>query len=246
MTSPPLKIALVTGGAVRLGRAIVEHLANAGMSVALHYFGSKTAADETVRALRARSQTVTAFQADLTAPGAPEQLVREVESQLGPLSLLVNSAAMFERAPLVETQEALFDAHWALNVKAPYLLTQAAARLMVQRQTGHIVNVLDIKGAMRPFPNYSAYAATKAALAQLTQSWAVELAPHVRVNAVAPGSVLPPDAYSPQVRERLLARIPQRRFAGADAVAEAVLLLENGPKSVTGQILAVDGGESLV
>jgi len=168
--------------------------------------------------------------------------VPEVERSLGPVQVLVNSAARFTRAAFLDTDAAMLDAEWRLNARAPFLITRAAARGMVERREGVVVNVLDIGGALVPWRSYSAYCMSKAALHMLTQVLALELAPHVRVNGVAPGTVLPPEALGPEERAQLRSRIPLQRFGTPQDVAHTVRFLVTGPDFITGQVVAVDGG----
>ncbi len=236
------RVALVTGGGIRLGRAIVQALAGDGATVAVHHHGSGEAAQGLVAELRKAGRRAEAFRADLTDDAELVALVPEVERSLGPVSVLVNSAARFTRATFLDTDAATLDAEWRLNARAPFLLTRAVARGMVERKDGVVVNVLDIGGALVPWRNYSAYCMTKAALHMLTQVLALELAPHVRVNGVAPGTVLPPESLSPEEREQLRSRIPMQRFGTPEDVAETVRFLVAGPDFITGQVVAVDGG----
>ena len=236
---------LVTGAGVRLGRAIAEGMGRAGASVAAHYHASADGAEATVAALRGTGARADAFQADLAEPAQAEALVDQIERTLGPIHVLVNSAALFERAEFVDTGIDVLERLWAVNARAPFVLAQAVARRMRSRGRGDIVNVLDIGGALVPWAHYSAYCMTKAALAMLTRCLALELAPEVRVNAVAPGTVLPPDYLDGSALEAIRARIPQRRFGSPEDVVDAVKFLLAGPRFITGQILAVDGGRSL-
>lgn len=236
------RVALVTGGGIRLGRAIVQSLAAAGATVAVHHHASAVGAEELVKELTAQGKRARAFAADLTDDGELERLAKEVEAALGPVSVLVNSAARFTRADLLDTTPAMLDAEWRLNARAPFLLTRALARGMVARRGGVVVNVLDIGGAFVPTPHYAAYGMTKAAMRLLTETLAVELAPHVRVNGVAPGTVLPPESMPEADRERLRSRIPLERFGRPEEIAETVRFLIAGPGFITGQIVAVDGG----
>ncbi len=238
------KVALVTGAGVRLGRAIAEALGSAGADLAVHFHASREGAEAAVARLKVDGNRAQAFEADLAQAEAIEPLVDAVEKGLGPIAVLVSSAARYERWDFVETPLEALERQWALNVRAPFLLAQAVARRMKGRG-GDIVNVLDIGGALNVWRHYSAYTMTRAALASLTKSLAVELAPEIRVNAVAPGTVLPPEGLDEQAREALRARIPQQRFGRPEDVAEAVRFLVTGPTFVTGQILAVDGGRSL-
>jgi pteridine reductase len=236
------RVTLVTGGAIRVGRAIVEGLAADGATVAVHHHGSASEARALVAELRSRGRRAEAFRADLTDDAQLATLVADVERTLGPIEVLVNSAAQFTRAPFLDTDGSMLDAEWRLNARAPFLLTRAVARGMLERNEGVVVNVLDIGGALVPWRNYSAYCMTKAAMQMLTQVLALELAPHVRVNGVAPGTVLPPESLGAQEREQLRARIPLQRFGTAEDVAATVRFLITGPDFVTGQVIAVDGG----
>ena len=236
------RVTLVTGGAIRVGRAIVEGLAADGATVAVHHHGSASEARALVAELRSRGRRAEAFRADLTDDAQLATLVADVERTLGPIEVLVNSAAQFTRAPFLDTDGSMLDAEWRLNARAPFLLTRAVARGMLERREGVVVNVLDIGGALVPWRNYSAYCMSKAAMQMLTQVLALELAPHVRVNGVAPGTVLPPESLGAQEREQLRARIPLQRFGTAEDVAATVRFLITGPDFVTGQVIAVDGG----
>ena len=238
------RVTLVTGGAIRVGRAIVQALAADGATVAIHHHRSVEEARSLVTELRSQGRRAEAFRADLTDDAQIASLVADVERSLGPIQILINSAAGFTRAPFLKTDAAMLDAEWRLNARAPFLLTRAVARGMLERREGVVVNILDIGGALVPWRNYSAYCMTKAAMQMLTQVLALELAPHVRVNGVAPGTVLPPESLGAVEREQLRSRIPLQRFGTAEDVAAAVRFLITGSDFVTGQVIAVDGGRS--
>lgn len=239
------RVALVTGGGVRLGRALALGLGRLGAHVAVHHHRSAAGAQEVCELIRVDGNRAQAFAADLTAEGAPEALVAAVEQALGPVSVLVNSAAMFVRGALGDTRPEDFDAQWRLNGRAPWLLARAVAgRLRALGQGGDVLNVVDIGGAFQPWKNSSAYAMTKAALRAMTECLAIELAPDIRVNGVAPGTVLPPEGLSAEELQSLKARIPAGRFGSPDDVVEAAAFLLCGPKFITGEIIRVDGGRS--
>jgi pteridine reductase len=239
------KVVLVTGAGVRLGRAIAEGLARTGASIAAHYHSSAGAADAALEAIRAQGVRAQKFQADLSQPREAEELVARVEAELGPIRALVNSAALFERADFLDTPIETLDRLWEVNARGPFAVTQAAARRMVARGEGDVVNILDIGGALVPWAHYSAYCMSKAALAILTRCLALELAPAIRVNGVAPGTVLPPEGMNEATLASIQSKIPQGRLGHPEEVVEAVCFLLTGPRFITGQILAVDGGRSL-
>jgi pteridine reductase len=225
------KVALVTGAGVRVGEAIARALARDGWTVAAHY-----------RTHRPRGFAA-AFAGDLATPDGPGWLAQAFRARFDRLDLLVNSAAGFERLPLAEIDAAAFDAQMDLNARGPLLLTKALAPLL-SRSRGAVVNVADVGGGLVPWREYAAYCASKAALARLTECLALELAPQVRVNAVAPGTVLWPKSVPPAHRRELEKRIPLGRSGTAEDVAQAVLFLAGAP-FVTGVILPIDGGRHL-
>ncbi len=239
------RVALVTGAGQRLGREIALGLARLGADVAVHFNGSKDGAAQTVSAIAVDGNRAEAFQADLTQATSLQPMVAAVEAALGPIEILVNSAAIYLREDFLSTSLSTLDSQWALNARAPYLLTQLVAPGMKARGRGDVVNVLDVGGAINAWRHYSAYCMTKAALASLTTCLSLELAPHIRVNGVAPGTVLPPVNLGPEVLEQLKARVPQQRFGTPSDVVDTVCFLVAGPRFITGQIIAVDGGRSL-
>ena len=229
--APPRKLALVTGAGVRVGLAIARHLARHGYQVAADY------------RRHAPRGFAAALPADLAAPDGPDALARAFRARFDRLDLLVNSAAGFDERPLGATDAAAWDAQLDLNARAPLLLTRALAPLL-RRSGGSVVNVVDIGGGLVAWSGFAAYCASKAALARLTECLALELAPKVRVNAVAPGTVRFPEHYGAARRRELERRIPLRRIGTPEDVAAAVLFLAEAPY-VDGVILPVDGGRRL-
>jgi pteridine reductase len=246
MAEAPLsgKVALVTGGALRVGRAIALALAEAGAEVAVHYRDSAEAAGEVAGLVRAAGRRSVALPADLAKPEACRTLVRETVRQLGGLDFLVHSAANFHRAALEDTDETLWASAMDLNARAGFLLAREAAGQLRQRR-GRVVLISDAL-AVDPVRGYLAHSVSKAAVEGLVRALAIELAPEVSVNGVAPGTVLVPEGTSPEQAARWAKRVPLRRNGDPDDIASAVVFFCRGSGFVTGQILRVDGGRSLV
>jgi NAD(P)-dependent dehydrogenase (short-subunit alcohol dehydrogenase family) len=238
------RTALVTGGAVRVGRAIALALAGRGARVAITYRSSAAEAEQTVADLTRLGVEARAFRCDQGCPEEVEQCVAEVEDALGPVDVLVNSAAIFRRTPLTEATLDDWDDHLNVNLRGPWLFCRHFGPRMQTRGSGAIVNMIDI-AAEQPFPSYLPYSVSKAGLAALTKGLARALAPEVRVNGIAPGTVLWPDDYSEEQKEKVLARIPLARAGSAEDIAASVLFLLEGSDFINGVILPVDGGRSL-
>jgi pteridine reductase len=209
------------------------------MRVVVHYNGSAEGARETVRLIERSGGSATVAQADLADPGAAERLVDETAEREGSLAVLVNSAAMMLRTPVGETTVAEWDDMFALNVRAPYFLSQRAAPAL-RASRGCIVNVADL-AAFETWPAYVPHGMTKAAVVQMTRALAHALAPEVRVNGVAPGVVLLPEGWTEADAERLRRTTPLQRLGTPDDVASAVLYLIQA-EFVTGEVITVDGG----
>lgn len=231
-------VALVTGAGQRVGQAIALHLAAEGWRVAVHYSASEAGANEAVERIRRAGGHAAAFRADLTAPASIPALVASVVEAFGALDVLVNSAAGMARTPVGATTAEAFDAIIALNLRAPFLLAQAAAGVMPVG--GAIVNIADHMGE-EPWPDYSVHGVSKAGVIALTRHLAAALAPRIRVNAVAPGFVLAPPGTPDAVVERFVADTPLRRIGAPDDVAKAVAFLLDATY-MTGETLHVDGG----
>lgn len=233
-------VALVTGGAVRVGRSITEALAAAGYAVLVHHNASVAAADGLAGELRSLGHVAVCLRADLTRPGAAVRLLQEALAVAGRLDLLVNNAAL-----LVADDGDLIDLARmkVLNYDAASALIDAAMPHLLGTR-GSIVNVADVAG-IRAYGGHKAYSRTKTALLALTFRKALEFAPRgVRCNAVCPGTVLPAAHLDARQRERMIEGVPLGRFGDPADVAQAVLFLAGAPY-VTGQALAVDGGQLL-
>ena len=238
---PPF--ALVTGAARRLGRALALGLAGAGFAIGLHYHHSQAAAMSTAQEIRASGVPVSLYQADLTDPSQIEAMFDEVRRSQASLSVLINSAAVMNRGNLRDLSVPEWDATLALNLRAPWLCAQHAARLM-QPTGGVIINISD-SGTRKTWTGYSAYIISKSGLEVLTRLLARTLAPAIRVNAVAPGLILPPEDMPVEDWQRLVKRLPA---AGAgnpgDIVSTVLFLIRNN--YLTGQTIVVDGGYQLI
>ncbi len=237
------KVALVTGSAVRLGKALALALAGDGARLAIHHSRSEGAATETVDEIKALGGDAFPVQADLSRSGSASGVIERTVNHFGRIDVLVNSAAIFEPGGLAETTEELWDRHFDINLKAPFFLSQAFAAYVAGEQPGNIVNIVDWR-AIRPGPHYLAYTLTKAALVTMTRSLALALAPNIRVNAIAPGAILPPPGKGRDYLEQLAEGIPLRRAGAPKDVAQALLFLLHAD-FITGEIIFVTGGQHL-
>jgi pteridine reductase len=236
------KTALVTGGAVRVGRAISLALAGEGMRLVVHYNSSSADADALVAEIRAGGGHAVAIAADLSAGAEVQRLAREAAGAFGGIDVLVNNASVFPPEKLEETDEALWDHTLAVNLKAPFLLIRHLAPTLRERR-GAVVNLCDLAG-LQTWGAYAAHGVAKAGLAHLTRVAARSLAPHVRVNGIAPGAVLPPESMTADELDALARTTPLGRIGSPDDVTRALLYLLHADY-VTGEVLVVDGGRML-
>jgi pteridine reductase len=242
MTIPP--VALVTGGAKRVGRAIVERLAAGGFEVAFTYFQSRTEADALIDAVARHQRRAVAIRADLTDPRpAAEHIHDAFRAEFARLDLLVNSASLFSPGDLRTATLEQMRQFWAIHVESPLLLCRAFES-MLRTAGGSVVNMVDLL-AEHPRPQHLAYCASKAALWNLTLGLARDLAPQVTVNGIAPGAVeWPPGSAGSQI-EKYLARVPLGRVGSPEDVANLVHFLATEGKYITGQVIRLDGGRSI-
>lgn len=237
------RVALVTGGARRLGRAFAEALAADGFAVAVHYGASSAEADAVVAGIHRAGGEAAAFGADLREPTPTLDLIGEVVARFGRLDVLVNSAAVMERISVADTTIADWDALMALNLRAPFFLAQQAAPHLAATR-GCIVNIADLSG-LEPWKGYPAHSVSKAGVVMLTKVLATALAPDVRVNGIAPGTVLVPDAYDDERRAFLAETTPLGRLGTPEDAVQALRYLVHHAPFVTGETLVVDGGRLL-
>lgn len=235
MSKASPKTALVTGGARRVGAAFTRALAARGYRVAIHYRSGAAEARAVATEVGGGAQ---AYPADLAQAGAAAALVAEVARDMGPLDVVVNSASNFYKVPFREVTEELWDEVLAVNLRAPFFIAQSAAAVM--REGGSIVNMADL-AAFETWPEYMPHGISKAGVVQMTRALARELAPRIRVNAIAPGLVLAPEDMSDAEAERYAASTPLRRNGSPADVVRALEYLIDAP-FVTGDVLFVDGG----
>jgi NAD(P)-dependent dehydrogenase (short-subunit alcohol dehydrogenase family) len=241
---PPEGAALVTGGGRRIGAHLARTLAGRGYAVAIHYRTSATEAEAVADEIERSGARTATLQADLNDPAQLEGLIAAAQAALGPITVLVNSAAVFEHDHAADFSVAQWDRQLATNLRAPVVLAREFARLLPAAAAGLVVNLLDQRIAA-PTRGYFSYTLSKLALAAATELLAAALAPRVRVNGIAPGLTLISGAQSEADFERLIDRTPLGRGSSPDAIARALIYLLEADV-VTGQILFVDGGRHLV
>lgn len=234
--------ALVTGGAQRVGRAIVVALAAAGCDLVLHYNHSSDAAEATAGEVRALGRQVRLVGADLGDPSRAGEIIAGA-GDLAPVRVLVNSAAVFAEDTFDGVDPDAWDRTMAINLGAPVFLTQALARALPDGVEGSVVNVTDWRTA-RPYPDHFSYTVAKGGVDTFTSAAAVALAPDIRVNGVALGAILPPAGKDSTYLKELAQEIPLQRVGGTEPVVQAVLFLLRN-HFITGEIIRLDGGAHL-
>ncbi len=237
------KVALVTGGAIRVGRGIALALAGAGADIILNYHSSADAARATAGEIEALGRKAVIYQADQTQAAQVAGLVQAGIETFGRLDVLVNSASLWRRTPWASVDEAAWDQIMTTNLKGPFLCARACAAHLAEHGDGLIVNIVDLS-AFKPFPNLLPHSVAKAGLLNMTYALAMELAPAVRVNAIAPGPILPPAGATPEQNSATVARTLLGRWGSPADVGQAVVDLAHADY-VTGVVLPVDAGERL-
>ncbi len=236
------KTYLVTGGARRVGAAIAEGIAHAGGNVIIHYGHAEEDAQATAARIRALGRQAWVLQADLNEPAETQSLV-ERAWECAPLDGLVNNAAIFAPLGWKDTTLETWEQHLRINLTAPFLLSQAFARLLPPYKHGRIVNILDWR-ALRPGADHLPYTISKAGLAALTRALAVALGPHIAVNGIALGAILPPaDGGDTQ---KVVSGLPNQRWAELTEVQQTMVFLLGGPEYIVGEIIHLDGGRHLI
>lgn len=235
------KVALVTGGARRVGRAFTLALADAGCDVVINYNESAAEADATAADVESLGRRTAVVQADVSSVADIRRLVAETERAFGRLDIVVNNASLFERTRFADITEADWDRVLGVNLRGPFFLAQSAAPLLRRDAGGVIINILDLS-ALQPWPSFAHHAVSKAGLLHLTEVLARALAPAIRVNAISPGTVLPPEHQEGE--EGSERRVVERSGNTADVTSALLYLVQSD--FVTGENLVVDGGRMLL
>lgn len=237
------RVALVTGGARRLGRAIALALAHQGFDIAIHYGGSAKAAEETRRDIEALGRRAVVLQADLAEEAAVSRLFPAAVEQLGPIGVLVNNASQFDRDEWDDVTRESWDTHMETNLRAPFVLIQAFAKALPAEAEGVVINMADQR-VWSLTQHFVSYTISKAGLWALTQTMALALAPRIRVNAIGPGPALPSPRQSEAQFARQSASVPLGHGTDPDEIGRAVVAILGLP-AMTGQMIALDGGQHM-
>ncbi|MDF1744549.1 MAG: SDR family oxidoreductase [Gimesia sp.] len=236
------KVAVITGAAVRIGRSMAMALAEAGVDICIHYRSSKQEAEQTCSEIRELGRKSLAVSADLSdSHQAADLIMNTAIAEFGRVDILINSASVFENKNLLSSSENDWDSHLDINLKAPYFLCQKFAKALQRGQTGHIINLVDWR-AQRPGTAHLPYRISKAGLVTLTECLALELAPDIQVNAIAPGAILAPPGEDHSYLEKRAEQIPLKRAGCPQDICDALLFLLRSD-FVTGEVLSVSGGE---
>ncbi len=243
MFDPIPKTALITGASRRIGRAVALTLARQGYAIAIHFHHSRAEAQSLALEIEKLGVKAALLQADLASESATQTLFPAARTALGPIGVLINNASSFERDEWNDVTRQSWDQHFQPNLRAPFILSQAFAASLPETARGLIVNLIDQR-VWSLTPHFMTYTLSKAALWTLTQTMALALAPRIRVNAIGPGPALPSPRQTPEQFAKQAASVPLRHPTSPEEVADAVLAFLALP-SVTGQMLALDGGQHL-
>jgi NAD(P)-dependent dehydrogenase (short-subunit alcohol dehydrogenase family) len=238
------QVAVVTGAGRRIGRGIALQLAQAGAHVLVNYLSSRADAFATAREIRSLGVKALLVRADISKPRHVKAMFETVGNEFGRLDILVNNAAIFFPARWDRLSEEDWNRILAVNLKGTFLCAQAAARMMMRRGHGEIINISSL-GGLQAWPAYMHYCASKAGVIMLTRCLAKALAPKIRVNSIAPGTIVFPEERGKVSTQKLIAATPLRKGGSPDDIARMVLFLAAQNRYITGQVFAVDGGKSI-
>lgn len=234
------KVVLITGGAVRVGRAITVEFIRAGANVFCHYYHSEQEAYE----LKKAYPSVNLLKGNLRQINTIRRLAKTVLEKSGTIDVLVNNAAIFLKTPLGSVTEEDWDNLFEINLKSHFFISQEISKTMLAKKSGKIINIADTNG-LRPWPSYIPYSLTKSGVIALTKGLAITLAPFVQVNCINPGPVLMPDTYTEEQISRAIEKTLLKRAGHPEDVAAAARFLAEDGDYITGLILSVDGGRSI-
>ena len=237
-------VVLITGGAIRVGRVIALELARRGARIAFTYLSDQEPWRETRAEIEAAGTECLALQLDVRESGRPQEVIDQAATHFGRLDMLINSASIWLNTPFMEISAEEWQIAMQVNLNGPFLCAQAAARHMLVQESGLIINITDLS-AYQTWPNYAHHSASKAGLVALTRVMAAELAPHVRVNAIAPGTVLLPDGASEEKRRWAEENSLLKRVGTPEDVARTIVFLAE-MDFATGAVYFIDGGRALV
>ncbi len=235
------KVIWITGAARRLGRAMALDLAGRGAHIVIHYATSREAAESLAAELRAKGRRALTVQGDQSRVDEIARVAAAIDAEFGRLDVLVNNASNFKRTPLDEVDEQAWDDGIDVNLKGPAFCALEAARLMRRGGGGKIINMADWAG-LRPYRNYLPYMIAKAGIIALTHTLALELAPAIQVNAIAPGPVMLPEGTTDEQRQQMIRHVPLGRTGSPEDIVATLAFLLEGSDYITGQVICVDGG----
>ena len=235
---------IITGSAVRIGRAICLELAKTGAHLFCHYNSSKSNANELERELWKTGAVHFFYKADLSKIDAVKRLVKKAKTQLDSIDILINNAAIFYKTPLGQVSQKDWDRFFNLNLKSPFFLAQETSRYMLEQKSGKIINIGDA-GAENPYPGYLPYSLTKAGIVSMTKGLAKALAPDVQVNCINPGPVMMPDNMSDEDKAFALQQTLLKREGSAQDIARTVRFVLEASDYITGAVIPVDGGRQI-
>lgn len=238
------QVALVTGAGLRIGREIALTLGRAGAGIVVNYNHSRAEALATVQEIKEHSVQAVALRADVARPSQVNRMFRAIEDRFGQLDLLVNNAAIFFPAKWDQLTEKQWDRILAVNLKGPFFCAQAAAKIMRRQRGGQIINISSL-GGLQAWPDYMHYCSSKAGLIMLTRCLAKALAPDIRVNSIAPGTIMFPGEKRTKTVESIIRSTPLKTVGKGEDIAQMVLYLACHGDFITGQIFPVDGGKSI-
>ena len=236
------KVALVTGGARRVGGEISKGLAKAGIKIGLHFNSSESDAKELSKSIRAEGGEVKLLQGDFTKFNEIEKTVQRCVEHFGRIDFFINNAALYYKTPLLTTTEKEWDALFDVNLKFAYFCAKSVAEIMLSQKSGKIINIADVS-AYSPWPDYIPYCITKAGIIALTKGLAKRLAPDIQVNAIASGTVLMGDDTSAADRSKIEAETLLKQVGTPDDIVNTILFLLGGSDYITGAVIPVDGGK---